>query len=526
MTHRPSSENAKPGRTTDATSPDARPAPAPASEKGRVIVIGSGITGIACALRLRSAGVRCLVLEAAPRAGGAMQTTREDGWVAELGPNTVLTSRPELSNVLEGLGLTDRVLRAGTAGKKRYVVRRGRPVAIPGGPGSLLTTRLLGPLGKIRLLREAFVSKRREPGGACERPDESIADFAERRFGREAHRYLIDPFVAGVFAGRTDRLSVRHAFPKLTDMEAEHGSVIRGFVRAAKQRRAEGSVRPAMISFEGGLATIGDAFAARAGAPSSGERVCDVHDPGLELRTNQRVTAISPSPVGGLRVRTESGERFDGAGVAWAASTDALGRVALQDEASEPRDELATLPASPIAVVHLGFRREDVEHPLDGFGVLAPTVERRRCLGILFPSSIFPGRAPDGHVLLTAFLGGAREPGGTNESHDERRERAIHEARSLLGVRAEPVWTHEIVWPRAIPQYELGHDTYLDHAAAIERRIPGLVLGGNWRGGISVPDSAAGGERLALRLLDLGSECDGTHRDVPTTEERQPETQR
>lgn len=461
----------------------------PGGSRGRhrVAVVGAGISGLSAAERLASAGVRVVVFESGERPGGAIRTERAGGWLVEEGPNTVLDTTPRVAPLLEALRLDRERIEPRPEARRRYIVRDGRPHALPASPHALLRTPLLSLRGKLRALREPLVRARRGS------EDESVADLVARRLGREVADRLLEPFVGGVYAGRADRLSARHAFPKLHALEAEHGGLLRGLRARARARRRGGETRRGgMFSFPDGLETLPRALAAVEG---------------VELRTGTTVRELAPDAPAGWRVAygdrvTRRAERFDA--VVLAVPAHALPGIAVAGRRDEDLQAIAGVAHPPVAVLHLGYRREDVAHPLDGFGVLVPAIERSKILGALFPSSIFPGRAPDGHVLLAVFQGGTRAPDEARRPRDERVSTAGRELAALLGVRKEPAFVHDVVWERAIPQYELGYGRVLERMDAFERAHPGLFLTGSYRGGISVPDSLQEGyDRAGLVIESL-----------------------
>lgn len=295
-----------------------------------------------------------------------------------------------------------------------------------------------------------------------------------RRLGPEVLAAAVDPFLAGVFAGDAATLSARWALPRLWALEAEHGSVLRGAIRT---RRGE---RVPSISFQGGMRALPDALAASLG-------------PALRLGAE----AVSTERTGaGWAVTLADGERHE-------ASSLVLAVPAARVASLLPGvDALDTVESPPVAVHALGFRREDVAHPLDGLGILVPSREPVPILGALFSSSMFPGRVPADHVLLTAFVGGTRRPDLALAPSDTRETHVLEAFRALLGVGAAPVWSRSRLWPRAIPQYAVGYGRVLEALDAAERASPGIGLAGSYRGGIAVGDAVASGRAAADRALD------------------------
>lgn len=455
-----------------------------------VLVVGAGLTGLATAHHLRAAGHEVTVVDANDEPGGVMRSVARDGWLVERGPNSCMLT-PDVATLVDAAGCTPALLRADVAGARRYIVRDGRPVPVPMSPPAMLSSPLFSLAGKLRVLREPFVARRTAAG------DESIADFVRRRLGREVLDWAIDPFVSGVYAGDPERLSVGHAFPRLVALEREHGSLIRGAIALARRRGAQRATeaasgqRGAMISFRDGMQTLPRALAA-----SLGPRVqCDT-----------RLVALAPRPDGGVAAIIERGglrADLDADVVVFTAPVHALDTVTLPAAAREPLGRVRALRYPAVASIALGFRREDVAHPLDGFGCLVPSRERRALLGALFSSTLFPGRAPAGHVLLTCFLGGMRRPELGLAPTDDLLAQLLPELRELLGVRGMPVFVEHTTWPRAIPQYELGHDTIVAAAEAVEATLPGLVLDGQFRRGVSVGDCTTAGATLAARATAL-----------------------
>ena len=447
-----------------------------------VLVVGAGISGLSTAFPLVRAGLRVAVLEASPRVGGAMETWTEGLWRFELGPNTVLDGEDSVRSLIREAGLEPERIAASPTARRRYLWTRGSLHALPSGPVGLLGTRLFSAGAKVRVLREPWVGRRlKDSRDGQDQTDESVADFIRRRLGREILERAAGPFVSGVWAGDPERLSARWALPKLVELEREHGSLIRGALARRGQSR-RGQLRGKMISFRQGLERLPLALA---------QAIGDVRT-GVACRRLVREEKGFVAETGAGPVRA--------ARVVLAVPADAAAR--LLDGATGGRSRaFAEIPYAPVAVVSTGWRRADVGHPLGGFGFLAPRGEGLRVLGCLFPSEIFPDRAPDGHVALTAFLGGRTDPEVVDWDDGRIAGLAEEELRRALGLRGAPRVRVVRRWPRAIPQYELGHGRFVELAARLEAEMPGLHFGGNFLRGISVPDCVRNAAILAERLL-------------------------
>jgi oxygen-dependent protoporphyrinogen oxidase len=456
-----------------------------------VVIVGGGLTGLSVAYRLRQAspGTSVVVLEAADRPGGNIGTEDHDGFRVETGPNGFLDRTPSVPALCADLGIADRLIPASDGARKnRYLFLRGRLHRLPRGPLGLLTTPLLSLRGKWRLLTEPF----RKPTPPPPEADESVAAFVTRRAGKEAADVFADALVTGIHGGDPELLSVAAAFPRLPVMEREAGSVFRGFMRAARQRREEAKARgepppgpQRMWSFREGLRVLTDALWVHLGPA---------------VRTGAVVRAVSASAsVAPWKVYGEGRDTWSADAVVLACP--AYEQAAILSEL-DPRlaDEIAAIPYNRIAVVALGYRQSECPGSFDGFGYIAPQNTRRDVLGVQWCSSIFPDRAPPGYVLWRALCGGVHRAEMVDRD-DDSLVRAVHaELKLATGVRGEPVFRRVVRWPAAIPQYVIGHRERVGRIEGLAREYAGLFLTGNAYHGVAMADCAEQGERVAAEV--------------------------
>jgi oxygen-dependent protoporphyrinogen oxidase len=441
-----------------------------------VAIIGGGITGLALTHRLRSRGKGAVLLEAETRLGGNIETVRRDGFITETGPNSFLDKEPATRELAASVGVENLIRAADPAAKARYLYTRGRLRAVPASPPAFLKSDIL-PLGaRLRVMGEIFT------GRATEGADESLAAFGRRHLGVTATTVLLDAVQTGIYAGDMEALSVGATFPQLIKLEREHRSLILGAIRTQKAQRkalpagttagAE-KLRGALCTFEGGLGTLVEALARTIGPAA---------------HTGAKVEGLLPGQ-GGWRISVrENGRQAELMASKVVLATPAYVTAGLLRPLDERLSALVEgIAYAPIAVVNLGFEPGSTPAP-DGFGFLVPGLEKRRLLGAIHASTVFPFRAEGGRVLYSCMVGGARRPELVKLSEEELVKLACEELKELAGVTASPSFTQVVRWTRAIPQYNVGH---LERVASIDAalaRLPGLHVAGNAYKGVGIND--------------------------------------
>ena len=442
-----------------------------------VAIVGGGIAGLAAAYELLQRGLSVVVLEAGARAGGVITTERTDGWVIDGGPDSMLVQKPAAVALCRELGLGDRLISTLTP-RTAYVLRDGRLHALAEGSflgfplrfSALARSSLFTLGGRLRLAGELFI-----PGHRGDE-DESIGAFVRRRFGEEAVDYLAEPLLAGIHAGDVERLSMRALFPRLLEAERQSGSVLRAF----RALHATPSPRGAFVSLPGGTGELIDALLAT---------MPDV------VRTGARVTELRRA--GSLTLESGIG-RVEARAVILAVPAYVVASL-LRAFDTTLAAFCDAVPYASTATVAFGYRREQIAHPMQGTGFVVPRVERSALLAGTWVTSKWPGRAPEGHVLLRGFLGGGRDPQRLEDSDEELISTARTELSDLLGITGEPIITRLFRWTRQSPQYEVGH---LQRVAAIDDHLaslPGVFLTGSGFRAIGIPDCIADARATAQR---------------------------
>jgi len=468
----------------------------------RVVIIGGGISGLAAAHRLIELSnssahqISITLLESSSRLGGIIQTEERDGFLIERGPDSFISEKPEAISLAKRLGIESRLIETNSQFRRSFIVRSGRLRRVPEGfqllaPSRLwpfLTTDIFSLSGKMRMAADLFLP--RHVSG-----DESLASFVRRRLGQEALERMAQPMVGGIYTANPEKLSLRATLPRFLEMEREHRSVILAMLRNTTNGTTNTGVSGArysmFLSFDRGVQVLVDKLASR------------IADSALvDIQLNTQVRRLEHANQNNWMVRTSDDRTLEADAVCLAVPSYTTATL-LNDIDSNLAAKLNQIRFASTATVNLAYRREDIAHSLDGFGFVVPFVEKRSVLACTFSSVKFPRRAPDGHVLLRAFVGGALQPHMFELAEDEILNCVKNDLRDLLGIQGESVLSEVNRWANSMPQYEVGH---LDRLELIEKDLlplRGLVIAGNSYRGAGIPDCIKSGERAAESILPL-----------------------
>ena len=458
-------------------------------------MVGGGIAGLAAAHRLTELDptIDVKLLESTSRLGGILRTDSQDGFLIEHGADSFITTLPWGLDLCKRVGLESELIRTESRLRRTFVVRGGRLRPVPSGfllmsptrLGPMLTTRVLSPLGKFRLAGEMFVPRRRDDS------DESLASFARRRLGREVYERLVQPLVAGIYSADPEKLSLAATMPRFIDAERRSGSLIRAARRGGPANEAadpssSGARYSQFVAPRGGMEALARAVGAKL-------------PPGM-LQLNQRVDSITRAGnQWELRIQDEP-EPVMADGVVLSPSTPVAAKL-LANVDAELSSLLIKIPHAGMAIVSLGYRQEQITRSIAGFGFVVPAIEGRKVIAASISSNKFEGRAPDGHVLIRVFIGGACQAELLDLTDAEVERIAMEELHNLMGVHGSPVLVQTARWRDVMPQYHLGH---LELVKSIQSRLltlPGLALAGNAYEGVGIPQVIRSGETAAEAVL-------------------------
>lgn len=457
----------------------------------RIVVVGGGISGLAAAHRLIELGhTNVTLIEASPRLGGTIETVYRDGFLIERGPDSFISEKPEAIELAKRLGLESQLIQTNEKYRRSFIVRDGRLRAVPEGfqlmaPSRMwpfLTSDIFSVAGKMRMAAELFVPRKSANGIQ----DESLASFVRRRLGHEALERMAQPMIGGIYTADPETLSLRATLPRFLDMERDHRSLILAMLRSgqAKKSGTSGARYSLFLGFREGMETLTKALA----------RI------NADIRLSTRVAELTLENRS-WTVTTSSREQISADRICLAVP--AYVAASLIENVSESlAAKLRKVKYASTATINFGYKRSQIKHPLNGFGFVVPFVEKRSLIACTFSSVKFSGRAPEDHVLLRAFAGGALQPEIFGLDEVDLVPRIDADLRELLGISGAPLFMEVAKWERSMPQYEVGH---LDRVAEIEdevRKLPGLALAGNSYRGAGIPDCIRSGETAAINLVN------------------------
>ncbi|MBK7628022.1 MAG: protoporphyrinogen oxidase [Bacteroidales bacterium] len=451
--------------------------------KTDIIILGAGLTGLTMAYYLKKSGRNVIVIEKESRAGGVINTISADGFIYETGPNTGVLSTPEIARLFKDLNGNCDLDTANPKSKKRYILKKGKWQPLPSGLFSAVTTPLFTLKDKFRILAEPF--RRRGDD-----PDETLAQLVKRRMGKSYLHYAVDPFISGIYAGDPASLVTRYAMPKLYALEQKYGSFIGGAIKKAREPKSEDQKRATgeVFSVKGGLEKL---ISALVNELTEKSLIFNVKNLTVEPRDSEYTVTF--------RNTDDTVEEIAASYVVTTFGGISLKNILPFIQEQELNTVLKTKYAAVVQVA-AGYKTWK-GMPLDAFGGLIPTLENRGVLGILFPSAIFKGRAPENGALISVFLGGIKKPDIISKTDQEIKEIVMKEIRETLLENSEPDLFEIFRYTHAIPQYEISSGERLECIRKIQDQYPGLILAGNIRDGIGMADRVKQGKAISEILI-------------------------
>jgi len=437
------------------------------------IIIGSGIAGLTTAYKLQNSGVSVRVFENGKIVGGAINTYSQNGWLAEYGPNTILETNARIKTLISELGLDGKKMYPDSVSSNRFIVNNRKLLKLPLSPLAFFSSSLFSAKSKFNIIREPFLPKWEN------KYEESLSEFVLRRLGQNFLNYAVDPFVAGIFAGDPDRLSVKHALSNLYKLEQDYGSLIKGQIKKVKLPDESNDIprnKAKMFSFKNGLKVLPETLASKLKSPIDFNITVEQVQ---KLNKGWKITYNQQNEIKTLKSDN----------IIYAGTGHQLADCKIMNNKDLDLSFGNDIEYPPVSVLTLGFHKNQIQHNLNGFGLLVPKVENLKILGALFTSSLFPYRAPDDHVAITVFIGGVRQPELALESEEKRLDIAINDLKMLLGITGFPVFIFHKKWNKAIPQYNVGYGEIKSKFQRLEKDNPGLYFTGNYREGISIADT-------------------------------------
>jgi len=452
----------------------------------KIIVAGGGLSGLSFAWYLKKFKPEweITILEKESRVGGKAWTTEEEGFIWERGVNGVLTNKPATLNLAGDLGIE--IYKSNDNARKRFVVKDGRLVKLPEKPQEFLMSNLLSFSGKISVFFEALRAQKKDDN------DESLKDFAIRRLGKEAFENLIDPMATGIYAGDPEKLSLKSCFPRINELETQYGSLIKAMLLLQQKAKKEGKKGPGagpgghLISFYKGME----------------ELVSYLSDSLKEnIITNSEISKINKKD-NLWEISLKNNQSFEATHVIISSPLPQCVEM-LSHIIPKIKEISDNIPYPPVSVVALGIKKEQLKDKINGFGFLSPNKEKRRILGTLWDSSIFPNRAPEGYVLMRSLVGGMRNSELALLDSDKLAQIVINEINDIMDLKISPDFIRKYLWKQAIPQYNIGYSELMKKLDEIKRKNRGLFFRCNWVGGVSLNDCVKNSLELANEFAEI-----------------------
>ncbi len=454
-----------------------------------VVILGAGISGLAAAHWLHRDGVDFTILESGSTPGGSIKTESENGFLMDFGPNSGLETTPFIRELVTDIGLENEMVYANQESNKRYILKDDELVPLPMTPGAFFTSKLFTLKGKLRVAKEPFV------GRSSDGYNQSLGEFVSRRLGREFLENVIDPFVSGVFAGDPMKLSVKSAFPKLYRLEEVYGGLVKGMIGGAKERRAakkrneESKQSAKMFSFRSGMGILPKTIAAQ--FPE-------------KIIYNCFIKSVKKNESGWEITYEKGGEALTmKCDVVLSTLPAHIATTVFSDLDPVLSRHFSEIYHPPVKVLYVVFKKNQIRTPLDGFGFLIPGKEKKIFLGAIWSSVIFENRCGEDNAAFTIFIGGAKNPDIFRRFGNELDAKVIDDFVKLMKIDGEPLHKRSVLWEKAIPQYNLGYNRHEEYFEKTESDNPGLVLSGNYRGGISIGDCFKNSKPAAERVKKL-----------------------
>jgi len=472
----------------------------------RIVIIGGGISGLAAAHRLTELSrasqqpLEITLLEGSDRLGGTIHSEQRDGFLLERGPDSFISEKPEAVALANRLGIASRLIQTNETHRRSFIVRKGRLRKVPDGFQLLapsrfwpfVTTDIFSLTGKLRMAADLFLPRANTNGSN----DESLASFVSRRLGKEALDRMAQPMVGGIYTADPRTLSLRATLPRFLEMERKHRSIILAMLRQRKTSKsaASGVSGPRyslFLSFDKGMQTLADEL----------ER--NVTNAGVRIQLNSKVTRLDrakPERQSDWTITTSDNSEILADGVCLAIPAYSAATL-LEKIDNRLGQQLRAIEYTSTATINFAYRRDDVRHPLDGFGFVVPLIEQRSLIACTFSSVKFPGRAPEEHVLLRAFVGGALQPDIFQLDEPEMVARVKSDLEQLLQIQGQPLFVESAKWSQSMPQYHVGH---LERVSAIEAQLGSfgtIAVAGNSYRGAGIPDCIRSGETAAEKLM-------------------------